>query len=400
VDPHYLLPNLNSFLEDTSVIVALAFLIVRGRALNLFRRERPYPVVLGVILGAVACTELLFPGERMPYRMHSLILGFASLECGFETALLAMFVFQAALMFANWSSQPLREVVEALIVVCVTLGLKPVLTQRTRWARLTLVPLAAQLCAVVPLMPSWSELGHGANPLFSVVANYFAVLLLVLVVEDARERSNAHRWRLESAERVALANAAKLQVLRSKINPHFLFNSLNTIASLCMIDSHRAAKTVSRLALLMRRVVDQEFDRPVSLAQELDFVEAYIAIQRERFGKRLKWQTRIGDPDVLVPPLSVQLLVENAVVHGLAGKAGGGTVSVTSRTSGRRTLIAIADDGVGLGSWKPDPSASHGMSILNQQLVLTFGPESRLRVLSRVGMGTIIAFSIPVRESK
>jgi LytS/YehU family sensor histidine kinase len=208
---------------------------------------------------------------------------------------------------------------------------------------------------------------------------------------------------LEVAEldaRSALVTQAELDALRARISPHFLFNTLTTIAALTRTDAVRAHDLVVDFAEYFRDSLAQHTEF-VSLDDELEHVEQYLRFEHARFGERLRVAFEVDGRArlALVPVLSVQPLVENAIVHGLAPKGGGGTVRVMARPApgGDGIEIAVGDDGVGF-SYDPKPRGlGIGMDNVNQRLIKLFGPASALRVESAPGRGTTVAFRVPAR---
>lgn len=207
---------------------------------------------------------------------------------------------------------------------------------------------------------------------------------------------------LEVAEldaRSALVTQAELDALRARVSPHFLFNTLTTIAALTRTDPNRAHDLVVDFAEYFRDSLARHAEF-VTLDEELEHVEQYLTFEHARFGERL----RVGfdiDPRArvaLVPVLSVQPLVENAIGHGLAPNGGVGTVRVTAHIEADGTEIVINDDGVGFIPGKVKPQGlGIGMDNVNQRLTKLFGPESALRVASAPGKGTTVAFRVPAR---
>ena len=147
-----------------------------------------------------------------------------------------------------------------------------------------------------------------------------------------RTEEKLHEKEVAEARTQKLVTEARLRSLESRLHPHFLFNTLNSISALIMVDPARAEQIVGRLAALLRSSLDTTTRSLIPLAQELAMVEDYIDIERARFGGKL--QGRVDVPaqlqDAQVPPLSVQLLVENAVKHGIAPQRSGGEVSRVS----------------------------------------------------------------------
>ncbi|MBV8580758.1 MAG: histidine kinase [Candidatus Eremiobacteraeota bacterium] len=206
---------------------------------------------------------------------------------------------------------------------------------------------------------------------------------------------------LEAAEldaREALITQAELDALRARVSPHFLFNTLTTIAALTRTDPDRAHDLVVDFAEYFRDSLAQHAEF-VSLDEEMEHVEQYLRFEHARFGERLRVAYEI-DPRAriaLVPVLSVQPLVENAIGHGLGPKGGGGTVRIVARPDGEGTQIAVSDDGVGFtpGAHVRSSGIGIGMDNVNQRLVKLFGPASALRVTSAPGHGTTVAFHVP-----
>ncbi len=208
---------------------------------------------------------------------------------------------------------------------------------------------------------------------------------------------------LEAAEldaRSALVTQAELDALRARVSPHFLFNTLTTIAALTRTDPERAHDLVVDFAEYFRDSLAQHAEF-VSLDEELEHVEQYLRFEHARFGERLRVEIDV-DPRArlaLVPVLSVQPLVENAIGHGLAPRGGGGTVRISAQPREDSTEIVVSDDGVGFTPGRAARSSGIGIGMDNvdQRLVKLFGPASGLRVTSAPGEGTTVAFTVPVR---
>lgn len=208
---------------------------------------------------------------------------------------------------------------------------------------------------------------------------------------------------LEAAEldaRSALVTQAELDALRARISPHFLFNTLTTIAALTRTDPSRAHDLVVDFAEYFRDSLAQHAEF-VSLDEELEHVEQYLRFEHARFGERLRVAFEV-DPRArlsLVPVLSVQPLVENAIGHGLGPKGGGGSVRVVAHPERGGTEISVIDDGVGFDPAHARPSSGIGIGMdnVNQRLTKLFGPASALRVTSSPGAGTTVTFRVPAR---
>ena len=194
---------------------------------------------------------------------------------------------------------------------------------------------------------------------------------------------------------------ARLNNLRLQLDPHFLFNALNTVSSQVERDPRLARRMIEHLGDLLRLSLDAKDRQEVTLAEELGFLDHYLAIQRIRFGDHLRIETDVA-PDVQrasVPSLILQPLVENAVRHGLASRASGGTVTVTARAAGDRLDIRVQDDGVGLPrGWRLETGAGVGLSVTRDRIAeLHPNGSSRFTVTSRASGGTNVDISLPLR---
>jgi sensor histidine kinase YesM len=198
----------------------------------------------------------------------------------------------------------------------------------------------------------------------------------------------------DEAEARRAAVEAQLASLESRVQPHFLFNTLNSIASLIPSDPNGAEKMTARLASLLRSSLDVA-DRPlVPLEQEVQTVRDYLEIERVRFGDRMKGELAIDESakGTLVPRFSLQSLVENSVKYAISPRRNGGSISVRASTADGRVRIEVEDDGPGF-----DPDAipgSHGLALLRQRLALTYGDRATLRIYSDAG-GTRVIIELP-----
>jgi two-component system, LytTR family, sensor kinase len=195
----------------------------------------------------------------------------------------------------------------------------------------------------------------------------------------------------------ALATEAELRALKAQINPHFLFNTLNTIAELIHADSEQAEATVERLAEMFRYVLNGSERGLVPLEQELAFLDGYLEIERVRFGDRLRVSREIAPEalDLLVPSLVLQPLVENTLRHGL-GTDGSIDVGIAIHMHGNRAVIAISDRGPGMPARQEiGKGPGHGLSNVDQRLRKTYGQTYGLEIGPNRPRGTIVTLSIP-----
>ena len=214
---------------------------------------------------------------------------------------------------------------------------------------------------------------------------------------------NALRLELKLEEQKRLLLEARLDALQRQINPHFLFNTLNSIASLVRTKPELAREMAVKLANIFRALL-REHDSHVPLSQELKFTDDYLDIEVVRFGaEKLRVEKEI-DPttlDVLVPSILLQPLIENSIKHGLEPRINGGTVTLRSRLQGNRVLIEVEDDGVGIqgrqASKLTRTGAGVGMKNVRERLEVLYGREARFTVVSNPGRGTLVSIELPAK---
>jgi two-component system, LytTR family, sensor histidine kinase AlgZ len=182
-----------------------------------------------------------------------------------------------------------------------------------------------------------------------------------------------------------LAAEARLRSLESRIQPHFLFNTLNSISSLIATDPVRAEQIVGCLAVLLRTSLDASNRSLIPLGEELAMVQSYFDIERARLGDKLRGSVDVADAlhEVRVPPMSVQALVENAVKHGITPQALSGEVHVAASAEGDSLRIEVCDSGLGFDLAVVPPG--HGLDNLVERLNALFGDKARLNAFRRDG---------------
>jgi two-component system LytT family sensor kinase len=194
---------------------------------------------------------------------------------------------------------------------------------------------------------------------------------------------------------------ARLAALTSQINPHFLFNTLNSVSTLIRIDPDRARAMVYKLSNVLRRAM-KNTDNFSPLRDELAFIDDYLAIEVVRFGEKLRFSRDIV-PEALnlpVPSMVLQPLIENSIKHGLAGKLEGGTIWLRARMSeSGKLILVVEDDGEGIPEEKMEDlfgaSSGIGVSNVKERLEVLFGENYRMSVDSKLGQGTRTEIEIP-----
>jgi sensor histidine kinase YesM len=210
--------------------------------------------------------------------------------------------------------------------------------------------------------------------------------IVVYVYEGLRLRLSeslreVEEVRLVEARLREAAARAELAALQARINPHFFFNTLNTISSLLEDDPERAEEVLQTLADLFRYTLKASDATLVPLSEELAFVRHYLTIEQARFGDRLHvdWDVADDAGRTPVPGLILQPLVENAVAHGVGPRSSGGTVRISARVESGRLEIEVRDDGVGLGEgFSGELREGHGLSNVRRRLRSLYGPDGDL----------------------
>jgi sensor histidine kinase YesM len=297
----------------------------------------------------------------------------------------------------NYSIGALSVVSEAL--------LRPRLRGLPRTQRLWFeVPtsVAAHLLGfLVPTLLIYRLLGF---PLRSFLASFGTFLLIFLAIHEFEYLVRFYRELKEAEireERLkVLAAQSELKALKAQINPHFLFNTLNTIAQLIHADPAQAEATVERLAEMFRYVLAGSERRLVPLEEELSFVDDYLAIEQARFSERLRITREIA-PEALnvpVPSLILQPLVENAVRHGQGGN-GRVDLAIRVRPQDDEVLIAIADQGSGMskGIWEYG-GGGHGLRNVDERLRKSFGEAYGLGITANEPRGSVVTVRIPIKS--
>jgi two-component system, LytTR family, sensor kinase len=244
----------------------------------------------------------------------------------------------------------------------------------------------------------------GENRLFylgsanNVWLTILVVLATVLAVATPIKIWNSARieHRLQQQENLLLA--AKIEALKSQINPHFLFNTLTSISSLIRSEPDTARMLIIKLSALLRRLL-RSHQHFVTLREELESIDEYLAIEVVRFGPKLTVRKEISPDtiDVVVPSMILQPLVENSIKHGLSRKLGAGTITIRSHRDNGRAIIEVADDGMGFVLDRLDQPMSSGIGLANvrERLRVIYGASYQLRLDSEPGKGTRAQIEIP-----
>jgi LytS/YehU family sensor histidine kinase len=218
--------------------------------------------------------------------------------------------------------------------------------------------------------------------------------VFVTITESMRRRLTETTIALRTKERDEaearrLAAEAQLASIESRVHPHFLFNTLNSIASLVHDDPEGAERMTGQLAALLRSSLDAGTSPLVTVEEELRVVQAYLDIERVRFGGRLRYDIQVDDAARAsqVPRLAVQTLVENSVKYAVSPRLEGGAIAIRAVASDGRVRILVSDDGPGFDASGAAPG--HGLSLVRDRLAMTLGDRARLRITSAPGETTV-----------
>lgn len=217
--------------------------------------------------------------------------------------------------------------------------------------------------------------------------------LILAVVRGLESRRHLRDEKLRSAQLQGELAQAQLQELRTQLQPHFLFNTLNAISALALADPPLARTMISRLSDLLRLSLEESSGLRVPLQRELQFLECYLAIQQIRFQDRLVVKLDIGEDlqSAMVPHLILQPLVENALHHGLLPVRGGGTLNIVIERAGADLRLLIEDDGQGM----PSTGVREGVGLGNTRARLVALGSGSLVLQPRSGGGTRVEVRLP-----
>jgi len=312
------------------------------------------------------------------------------------THILAAFIYSAAIsvpsiFLLNWIGLRFTERYPRLVVLMNVGALVSMAVTGTFAASLVI-----QFTGIIPHFNSRAEF-RGTLP--------FAILISLMIglststYETLRYKLQATSLELrtrqvEQERAYKLLAEAQLSSLESRIHPHFLFNTLNSIAALIPSDPARAEDTVGKLASLLRFSLNAHHSGLVPLSQELKIVRDYLEIEKTRFGSRIRYDISVPTSldAVKVPPLALQSLVENTVKHVVARRTEGADLQITGANDAGRIHIEVIDDGPGFSLDAITPE--HGLGNLIARLELLYGPAGQLEV-KRENERTVVRIAFP-----
>ena len=237
--------------------------------------------------------------------------------------------------------------------------------------------------------------------IFTTLPFGVAVYLCVVGIEHAtRYFIDAREREVQVARLSEQLSSARFEALQAQLNPHFLFNTLNTITVLVRDDDRKGAVSIiENLSELLRRTLSRHQANEVTLGEELELVRQYVAIEQARFSDRLRPEFRIPESlfTAVVPSFALQHLVENAIRHGIAKDTYAGLLLVTASRAAGTLEINVVNDGVSIDPTVPAPPG-HGIENTRERLRALYGATASLEIAPRTEGGTIATLRLPYRE--
>ena len=307
---------------------------------------------------------------------------------------------------ANWNITMSRSLAEwwlwaTLTPLVVWLAHRYRIDAERRWRNVAIHLCAGLVIAVLKTLADRAVLamisGFWTYVLLSTVALQFVVYAGVVAGAHGVEFYRRSREREGLERRLA---ETRLQLLGLQLQPHFLFNTLNTIAELVHHEPDTADQMIVGLSDLLRLTLQLDHRQQVPLGLELTLLSKYLDIQRARFGERLQVDVQVepGAEEALVPILMLQPIVENSIRHGLAVRATAGRIAITARRTGTRLVVQVTDDGIGEGVGGSQRGPGVGLANTRARLEALYGAEAALE-LSRSPTGTRVTIDVPLNSA-
>jgi len=237
----------------------------------------------------------------------------------------------------------------------------------------------------------------GRMDAFRIYNEYGAIIFIAYGIRYAQ---NLKKREQEKAQLMLQNKDMQLNLLKSQINPHFLFNTLNSISTLVGTSKEKARKMITRLSGVIRYTLETGAERTVPLSSEIKFVDDYLSIQQVRFEEHFEVIKQIDANclNMLIPPMILQTLIENAIKYGVGQLDGNGKIWITIAKQGEYATVSIEDNGNGINANKvmDKPSTGIGLKNTNQRLQNIYGESSKLKIDARED-GFTVSFRVPIQ---
>lgn len=246
-------------------------------------------------------------------------------------------------------------------------------------------------------IPHDVDKGHIAFALANLAVIVISVLASVLVYMQARLRNELERKIGENERLKRLQVETKFAALQSKVNPHFLFNTLNTVVDLVYKQPAQVEEIILNLSGIYRKVLAHPDHELTSLKEEIELVKNYLQVEKARMGNRLRFDVDVDDSlqSWQIPQMALQILVENAILHGLSKKKEGGHIRITAKPRGDTLRLTVRDDGAGLNGLHTGNGMALGNLCERLQLLYKEGAEFHLKEISETTGGAEAILEIP-----
>lgn len=225
-------------------------------------------------------------------------------------------------------------------------------------------------------------------PLINFALGIDAVIIFIAVRVNEAEFARVQEKKLKDS---------RVELMLSQIGPHFLFNSLSTIKYLCQKDVREASEAIDDLSMYLRANIDSVgLKNCISFTKEIEHTKNYINLEKRRYGDRIKTEFDLEEINFVLPPLTVQPMVENAIKHGLSKKEEGGTVWISTRRKGNEIVLTIRDDGLGFDQNEQKNDGREHVGIVNVRYRLELMCGGKLYISSEVNQGTEVTIKVPI----
>ena len=418
------LPHLNIALDAVGLtVVFVIFVSCLGEQLRERNGSRSFLSLLSLIMLTLVADVVAWIGEGNPDLRNVTLVAATVASCACFFSILSFLIFLRKSLYP--SNRAVTVILAALTIVCLasavllvgnifgeyatTVNEEGHLVHHNRllvaWMYLSFpilsfiaILMAPPLSKTTSPVARFSFILYALFPVAGALVDFFfhglSTTYIGFVVSVLLIYTGIYR------QKQKLISAQQSALMLSQINPHFMYNTLSTIAAMCDAEPHHAKQLTLEFSQYLRRnLTSLTSEDLIPFAREMDHVECYLKIEKARFRENLNVAYSIHCKDFYVPPLSIQPIVENAVRHGITRKAGGGTVRIAAYKSEKNYVIDIWDDGVGFNPGvKPNDNRMH-VGLENVSNRIHSMCNGRLEVRSVIGSGTRVAIIIPEKPS-
>ena len=252
------------------------------------------------------------------------------------------------------------------------------------------------------IIPGWQPEGIGRMVSTTSLTTWFFYTGLIGIAHTVTYAREYRAREVKALQAAHLATEAQLEALKMQLNPHFLYNALNSISTLMKRDVDAAHEALVLVSEMLQRNLETVRTQEVTVAEEVKTAELYVEIEKLRFQDRLsvKWSVGPDVEDALVPHMLLQPIIENALRHGIQARAGHGLVEISARRNGERLDIDVRDDGQGLSKSDGESGFGMGLSITRERLSKLYDRRHSFTLQNAPGGGALVRISIPSLRSE